>query len=214
MLFHLNQIHPQRRVSAQWFRISRVTLIFSVLPHKGEGPEGRDENRDPQCHLPAGQNRQPVRPADHLPERQQHKEHLCLPRRRKGQFTFLPQDFVSVRRNGMDEKKALPQHSSLAVARKKIGCNGGRCNEPGKLSVLSALPNTLRGDICFNNSFAFSFSVIVHRRLCQPSCRHIKHFGCFSKRRWYFCSPWLMYRFNTHWCQNILGIFFFSIRLI
>ena len=54
-------------------------LSFTVRLCPGQGSQGGDENRDAQRHLSAGQDRQPLRPADHLPERQQHKEHLCLP---------------------------------------------------------------------------------------------------------------------------------------
>lgn len=62
---------------------------------EGPRPQSGDENWDPQCHLPAGENRQPLRPADHLPERQQHKKHLCLPQRcegirHTGEFTTQP----------------------------------------------------------------------------------------------------------------------------
>lgn len=100
---------------AQWFRFWQASFNVSLLLHQGEGPKSRDENRDPQCHLPAGKDRQPVWPADHLPERQQHKEHLRLPRRRKGRFSWLLHSaFVQEKSNGM--MNAAPQRGGTVVA--------------------------------------------------------------------------------------------------
>lgn len=50
----------------------------------GQGAQGRHEDRAPERHLSAGQDRSPSRPAGHLPEGQQHPEHLHLPRGREG----------------------------------------------------------------------------------------------------------------------------------
>lgn len=50
----------------------------------GQGAQGRHEDRAPERHLSAGQDRPPSRPAGHLPEGQQHPQHLHLPRGREG----------------------------------------------------------------------------------------------------------------------------------
>lgn len=50
----------------------------------GQGAQGHHEDRAPERHLPAGQDRPPSRPAGHLPEGQQHPQHLHLPRGREG----------------------------------------------------------------------------------------------------------------------------------
>lgn len=71
-------------------------LQFIVYPRscQGQRSQGNNENRNPQCHLPACQDWQPLRTADHLPERQQHKEHLCLPQRRQGTHVHVLHTFL------------------------------------------------------------------------------------------------------------------------
>ncbi|XP_075889952.1 arf-GAP with dual PH domain-containing protein 1-like isoform X2 [Nelusetta ayraudi] len=60
----------------------------------------------------------------------------------------------------------------------RSGSNTGLCNTPGILCMLSVLLNTLRGEICFNNSFAFSF-FCNRASEASPACSLTQHFGCF-----------------------------------
>ncbi|XP_078467352.1 uncharacterized protein LOC144730406 isoform X8 [Lampetra planeri] len=72
-----------------------------------EGAQGRVENRRDQCNVPAGQDRQPQRPAGHLPEGWQHPQPLRLPRGGQGDRGLVQCD---PRRTVPLPEGGLPRH--------------------------------------------------------------------------------------------------------
>lgn len=71
------------------FHRNTLLQLFRLLSsplHAGQGAQSRDQGGHHQRHLPAREDRKPQRPADHLPERLQHPQHVHLPRKRQGRF--------------------------------------------------------------------------------------------------------------------------------